>query len=685
MSFEHLFAPGSIGAVQLDNRIVLSPMSTLFAEEDGTVGDTIVNWYARRARGGAGLVVVEAAQVGTTIDALRMWANVLSADSDRFLPGLTAVAKAVHANGAKIGIQLSPGAGAQAAGSPWSGARTGTVEAVSPSGIPALHSDRRPRALTMSEIEKIIEDCGESALRVKNAGFDLINLHGHGGYLLAQFLSPYFNRRIDRYGGTAENRFRFLLDILRQMRTRVGPGFPITVKYSIDEYIDGGRGLEESRLLATRLEEAGADAIFIAVGAHGSRAPIVPPHFVPAGSHLPLAEAIKATVRMPVVVGGRLNAAHFAEQVLKDGKADFIALGRALIADPDWPIKVRSGAIGQIRPCLACNVCRQRLFTSEPVRCAINAVAGREKQLDSIETAKIRKTVLVVGGGPAGLETARIAAARGHRVILCEKGRRLGGMLQLAGVFNKEITPFLGWLEAQARKLGVDVRLRTTVSPALIRTLRPDAIVVASGSRFLPLPVAGARQRHVLGGSDLLQIAEGRSSPKHGLLFKLAAHLAAYFYSPDLVAMVMRTNLVIKRTVVIIGGQLSGCKLAFHLARLGKDVTVVEESDTYGAEMEETTLDLFNYQIEDGKVRMLANTKVQEITAEGVLLVSKDGLSWVQPAGTVMIALGLDKDVSCAPREFDGLAKEVAVVGDAKGFLGIPDAISDGYVTGLRL
>lgn len=327
-------------------------------------------------------------------------------------------------------------------------------------------------------------------------------------------------------------------------RRKLGPGYPITVKYSIDEYVEGGRGVEESQQLATRLEEVGADAIFIAVGTHGSKGPIVPPHFLPRGTHVPHARAIKQVVKIPVVVGGRLNDPRLAERVLRDGTADFIALGRALIADPDWPRKVSAGETGKIRPCLACNACRQQLFSSEPVRCAINAVAGREAAYDQLVPAKAKKRVLVVGGGPAGLEAARVAALRGHEVVLCEKSARLGGMLLLAAVFNKEIAPFTRWLKAQVRRLRVEVRLNTEVSPSLIDEIRPDAVVIATGGRFLDLQVPGADRKHVFGGKDLLNLAHGRRADK-GLLLGLLRPFAKRFYSSAITRFLVGLDLVI--------------------------------------------------------------------------------------------------------------------------------------------
>ncbi len=683
-SSELLFTPGHIGGLRLENRVILSPMSTLLCEDDGTVNDALIDWYARRAAGGAGLVVVEAAQVATKVDIFRIWSNALLADDDSCVPGLTALASAVHKAGARIGIQISPGAGAQAAGGPWVAGSEATAQPVSPSGISALHSTRRTRSLEVEEIETVIESCAEAVLRVKRCGFDLVNLHGHGGYLLAQFLSPYFNRRTDRYGGTEEKRFRFLLEMIEAARAKVGAEYPITVKYSIDEYIPGGRGVQESQRLARKLEAAGADGIFIAVGTHGSKNPIVPPHFVPAGSHLPLAQAIKAVVKTPVIVAGRLNEPRFAERVLRDGKADFIALGRALIADPDWPRKVRAGQVKEIRPCLACNVCRQRLFTSEPIRCAINAAAGKEASLGAIAPATVRKKVLIVGGGPAGLEAARIAGLRGHSVVLCEKTRRLGGMLNLAGVFNREIPPFLRWLKAQIRRLPVEVRLSTECSRALVEELKPDAIIFATGGEFVELRVAGAERSNVFGGQDLLNLVRGVPVRKTLLLRALGPFISRFF-SPALARYVLDTDLLVGRRVVVVGGQLSGGKLALHLALSGKKVTILESSPQYGHDMEETTMDALRNEIEGGNVSVLTSAKIEEITRAGVVVADTQGQRSVVEADTVMVALGIGPHPVPVATELKGTVGEVFVIGDVEGFRGIRDAVADGYVTAYGL
>ena len=383
MAFEYLLKPGKIGQLQLDNRIVMLPMGTVLCGVWGEVTNELIDWYARRAIGGAGLIIVEVCMASTAIDPVRLISRILRADDDCYIPGLACLADAVHENGAKIGIQLTPGGGAQASGGHWLPGLQGVkdVTLVSPSGVPAYgvaqHGKvRKPVELSVKEIEKCIELCSDSALRVKKAGFDLIDIHAHEGYLIAQFLSPYFNKRTDEYGGNLYKRCRFLLKIIEGMRTAVGNDLAITVKYSIDEFIEGGRDIEESKIIAQKLQDAGVDGISCSLGVYGSKVPPVPPYYIPRGSLVYLTEAIKSVVSIPVMAVGRLDDAKLSEDILSHGKADFIGIGRGLIADPDWPKKIASGNIDNIRKCIACNECRVAIHTPHPIRCAVNA-SGR--------------------------------------------------------------------------------------------------------------------------------------------------------------------------------------------------------------------------------------------------------------------------------------------------------------------
>ena len=291
MRFENLLKPGKIGGLELKNRIIMPAMGTNFAAESAEVTDRLINWLARRAKGGVGLIIIEATAAATAVDPIRIGPRALRADDTRYIPGLTRLTETIHQNGAKVGIQLTPSAGAQAFGGPWV---PGTqVQLISPSGVPALgrgvrnvragdvRAEDRPRVLTIEEIEKIVELCGNTARNVKVAGFDLIEIHAHGGYLIAEFLSRYFNKRTDRYGGSLENRCRFLLEIVDSMRKAVGPDFPLTVKYSIEEFIPDGRDIKESQLIAKKLEAAGVNGIGVSSGVHGAKLPAVAPYFYP--------------------------------------------------------------------------------------------------------------------------------------------------------------------------------------------------------------------------------------------------------------------------------------------------------------------------------------------------------------------------------------------------------------------
>lgn len=684
MKFGNLFKPGRIGGLHLKNRIVMAPMSSMLCGEQGDVTDTLINWYARRAKGGAGLILVEVTQVATAVDPFKILLRVLRADDDSYISGFRALTKTIHENGAKIGIQLTPGGGAQVSAIPWVTEAEGKIQPVSPSGIPALGSLIRPRVLAVEEIGRIIELCGDAARNIKQAGFDMIQIHGHGGYLIAQFLSPYFNKRTDKYGGSLEGRCQFLFEIVNAMRKAVGSDFPLTVRFSQDEYIPGGRDIKESKLIARKLEEVGVDGIDISSGVYGARIPAVPPYFFPPGVLLPLSEAMKEVVNIPVMAVGRLNDPYLADRVLKEVKADFISLGRALIADPDWPLKVASGKLEEIRSCLACNECRQQVIKQFPIRCTVNAVAGREGEYEAIKPAEIKKKVLIVGGGPAGMETARVTALRGHQVILCEKRKQLGGLMLLAGVHNQEITPFVRWIVAQIKRLPVEVRLRTEVTPALVEEIQPDVVVLSTGGTFITPEVPGINRNSVFSAKDLLNLIEGIPINK-GILLHLVSLLARHFITPSTVRRFLGSNFPIKKRIIIIGGQFAGCSLALSLAQKGKKVTIIEESAQFGIDMENHALTALNFEVEDGNVKILTSKKITEITEKGVTFIDEKGNKTCCEAGTVFLALGLGPADSTLAEELKGKVKEVYTIGDAKSFRRIMEAISEGYTTAYHL
>jgi len=459
-----LFEPIVLRGVDIPNRIVLPSMTTRLATAEGAITAELIRYYEARAEGGAGLITVEMCSPAA---AGRHRKHELGILHDSFVPGLRELTSRIKAAGARAAIQIGH------AGGHTREDVTG-VPPVAPSALPhqVQEVDVRtvvPRALTVDEIREVVTAFAEAADRARRAGFDVVEIHGAHGYLIAQFLSPLDNRRTDEYGGSLRHRARIALEVLQACRKRVGD-FPLVFRFSADEYAPGGLTLDEACELAPWLVEAGADALHVTGGCYRSRpsgALMIPPMGYPAATFLHLARAIKARVAVPVIAVGRLHDPAVVEQLLVEGQADMVALGRQLIADPEWPRKVRGGRLDEIRPCVACNTCVDGMREGDRLHCLVNPLAARESEFE-LRPARRPRSVLVVGGGPAGMETARVLALRGHRVTLVNRERELGGQLRLAAkapVFQNvetdaavllKVVAFLG---RQLAKVGVDVRL----------------------------------------------------------------------------------------------------------------------------------------------------------------------------------------------------------------------------------
>ena len=496
-----LFEPIVLRGVDIPNRIVLPSMTTRLATAEGAITAELIRYYEARAEGGAGLITVEMCSPAA---AGRHRKHELGILHDGFVPGLRELTSRIKAAGARAAIQIGH------AGGHTREDVTG-VPPVAPSALPhqVQEVDVRtvvPRVLTVDGIREVVTAFAEAADRARRAGFDVVEIHGAHGYLIAQFLSPLDNRRTDEYGGSLRHRARIALEVLQACRKRVGD-FPLVFRFSADEYAPGGLTLDEACELAPWLVEAGADALHVTGGCYRSRpsgALMIPPMGYPAATFLHLARAIKARVAVPVIAVGRLHDPAVVEQLLVEGQADMVALGRQLIADPEWPRKVREGRLDEIRPCVACNTCVDGMREGDRLHCLVNPLAARESEFE-LRPARRPRSVLVVGGGPAGMETARVLALRGHRVTLVNRERELGGQLRLAAkapVFQNvetdaavllKVVAFLG---RQLAKVGVDVRLGRTVTTGLVWELRPEVVVLATGASYRrPLdPVV----RHVL-------------------------------------------------------------------------------------------------------------------------------------------------------------------------------------------
>ncbi len=624
---EKLFEPVKIGKLQLKNRIVMPALNTKLGTEFGAVSDRMIDFYVERAKGGVSLIVIENTCVDWPVG--KAGTNPIRADEWKFVQGLHDLAEAVHLYGTKIATQLQH-TGRQ--GSAMTSAEG--QQLVAPSAIPCLPTGAEmPRELTIEEIEGLIGKFIFGAAITRTAGFDAVEIHGAHGYLITQFMSPYSNKRTDEYGGNFENRMRFALRIVEGVRAAVGPDFPIIFRLSGDEYIEGGLTLEDNKLIAQRLESAGVDALSVSSGIYESPpwyGRIFPTMGMPEGCNVPLAAEIKRVINIPVIVAGKLGDPLLAEEVLKDGKADLIAIGRPLLADPELPRKAAEGRLDDIRPCLYCNeACAGSIANFWRISCQVNPALGKEREYEIKPAAKIKR-VLVVGGGPAGMEAARVAALRGHEVTLYEKGNSLGGQLAPASAprFKQSIKRLAEYLKRQIEKVNVKVELGREVNPELIKKLKPDVVILATGASHLVPDIPGVGLEKVATASEIL-LGKKEAGDR----------------------------------VVVVGGGEVGAELAWFLAEQGKKVTIIEM--LYGVAIDMNLFSRFYLldKMAELGIEVLANTTAGEITDKGVVAVDISGDKRVIEADTVVLATGFKSNSELADK-LRGKIPGVYAIGD---------------------
>jgi 2,4-dienoyl-CoA reductase-like NADH-dependent reductase (Old Yellow Enzyme family)/NADPH-dependent 2,4-dienoyl-CoA reductase/sulfur reductase-like enzyme len=637
-SFPWLFSPFSFAGLEVPNRIVMAPMGTGLPELDGTCNDRTIAYYRRRAEGGVGMVTLEASLVSPDAHGV---GPELRLHGEQFLPGLRRLVEALRPYGIPLGIQL------------WHpGRQTLLGEPIGPSAVPLSSRTPVPRALTVDDIHEYVDWYALSARICKEAGFDYVEVHGAHCYLPCEFISPLSNLRDDEYGGSLENRARFPLEIVRAIREACGSEYPISYRISGEEGAEGGFTLDDSVQVCRWLEEAGVSTISVSAGNWYALHLTIGPMFLPRGYLLHLARGIKAAVSVPVVAAGRLDDPDLAEAALERGDADLIAVGRGLIADPDWPRKVASGERRSIRPCIACNACVDLVARAEEARCAVNPEVGHELDWE-IEPAAEPRRVMVVGAGPAGMEAARIARLRGHEVSIWDREPELGGKLDVASraPSKQTVLDFRDFQARMLRELGVDVHTGQDVTRATVEAEDPDVVVVSVGADPLIPPIPGVEGPGVL---DAQEILHGRVSVEPG------------------------------ERVVIVGGSATGCETAEWLLAAGAEATIVEMLPTVGQGIELITRKHLLADLRAKGLRVLTRAKVMMIEPGQVLFEHVDtGEQDAVPADRVALAVGWRPQGSSFAEDLSG--RELVLAGDASRPADFVAAIQAGAAAGMSV
>ena len=640
MKFEKLFERGYIKNLSLKNRMVMSPMGTFSENHDGFPSNAQIDYYRARARGGLGMVIIEAQYCTNKTDP---WIDyITTADTDQQMKGWSYIVEAIHSEGSKACIQIGCGLGRNAF--PFSDAQM-----VSASEVPSFYfPDRLCRAFTIEEIHELVGAFGRAAARAKVAEADAIEIHAHSGYIIDQFMTPAWNKRTDEYGGSFENRMRLVTEIYHAMREAVGDDFPILIRMAADHDFDGGRTLEESIEIVKYLKGLGIDAFDIDVGCYEHKQWICPSIYAGDSCMVDYAAKIKEACDVIVLCSGT-HTPESAEQALKEGKIDFAMFGRQLIADPDTPNKLLNGQREDVRPCLSCNqICVGRLYQNRKIGCAINAIAVAEGEY-VIKKTDNPLNVLVVGGGPAGLEAARVAALQGHHVTLYEKRNKLGGQFLIASIpsFKHRLKDFIDWEVLQCQKAGVVFKLNKTITPDSIELAEADRIILALGGIPFTPPIPGVEHSVEVCISHLL---------------------------PDLVK---------GNKIVIAGGGLSGCDAALDLALEGRDVTIIEMQSELCPNSLIDNRNPLMFKLEENGVKQMTSTKILEIQPNGVKVSGPNGEEFIE-ADTVISAFGTKPNNSYVNAICDKYPT-TQVVGDCVKPGQVSDAVRSGFFAAYSL
>lgn len=637
--FKTLFSPFRLGNLELRNRIVMPPMATNFAGDDGSVNDRHIHYYVKRAKGGVGYITFEHTGV---LKQGRAFPNMALLDSDQQIVSFKRLVEAIHQEGGKIVIQINH------AGRNTSSSVTG-LPLVAPSAIADPVKNEVPQELASDEIQKIVEAFGQAARRVKEAGADGVEIHMAHGYLIDQFLSPFSNKRKDEYGGTPERRMRMALEVLRMVRNKVGPDFTVLCRLSADEYVEGGLRLEDSKKIAKALEQNGADALHVSAAVPVSVYLNHPPYYADEGVFAHLAQGIKSVTSIPVIAVGRIRTPELANQILTENKADLISMGRALIADPELPIKAFQGRREEIIPCISCNRCILSIRKGA-LQCSVNPETGREG-IFKLQKTDHPKKVWIIGGGPAGMKAAEIATKRGHQVTLYEEKEKLGGQFLFAAIPPKKqvLKEFVDYLTRQLEKLPVRIIMGKPFDTALLEKEKPDVVIVATGAKpFFP-PIDGIQN------TKAFNVEEALSG-----------------------------EIPLGKKILLVGGGGVGAEVADYLSENGKDVTLVEMREGIALDLVGHLQYFLNKRLREKGVRILTSTKAIRFENQGLWVEDPQGTKKLDGFDSIVIAMG-SRPKNELVESLKGRVAEVYVVGDASKPREVMEAVLEGEEVSLNI
>ncbi len=637
---DRLFSPFTIKTIYLKNRIVMPPLASFFIGDDGSITNETIEHYRRRAAGGPAMVIMEACAVSP--EGIVSHHQPVIHD-DRYIDGLSKIAAAIKKEGAVAALQIHHG-GRQTS------AKVIHRKPLAPSPLPCPAIRGNVEPLTIDGIRNLVKKFGDAAVRAYQAGFELIEIHGAHGYLVNQFLSNFSNIREDEYGGDVAGRTRFAREIVEEICRRTDDALPVSFKISAEEYVDGGLTTKESIEILKILIKAGIDVVQVSAGNDVTPEWISQPMFMQKACLVESASQIKKAVDIPVMAVGRINDPQIADEIIRQEKADLVCIGRGLLADPEMPLKAKNGRLDEIRTCIACNTCMQSIFRKGRIECLVNPMLGREKEMAFIPTEKPKK-VMVIGGGPGGLNVAWVAAKRGHTVDVYEKRNSFGGQLIPGSTpgHKAELRSLIRFQIKQTELYGVKCHLNHEIRAKDVKALDPDVVVLATGSLPAIPPVPGIDKEIMLTYEDVLN---GGPIPSN--------------------------------RVVVVGGGPTGLELALYLSELACSVTVIEMLPKIGSGMEAVTKKMILQQLKKNNVAMLTDTRLSKIEDNGVVVVNHNNRKMFIEAEKVVIAIGTKPDTKLYDK-IKPLGYKIYQIGDCLEPRSAKDAIYDSAVLGRKI